>query len=556
MHKFQERFNIIKESVNARLRGSRRKDGGLSSEEKLIRHNLTRLEALIDQKVTLLQAETQDEVVLDRINQELDTIGASFQGRMNYQERKALHTLLQDVSFDNLSDVLISQADGSRGDYLGRYVTGLNGLSEKSGHTFSIFSSQDKQVAQARMSEAISESERVAVESHRLPIRAEVVEASRRIGDLVEDNFGLGEPHNLCVNLDLLAKKGYARTNQVNVRHMVEQLGLYDDAMTIMKNHRALFIPPSGMGHLPPFLIDRQTWSLGASDQVIKGNPTGTPFSRSRIEGGQEGFSWVNLSELKETLVDFAFLVAAIDLNKPVYGSCQGAHVGWLLAGGEMLKWDKYNLKLKEGISFEETLGAEGDLGSRFNDQYGSDERVSVPLGDKQVEALTDYAHATVMYHGDPSLLEEGVDILVEHVLADRIKAYEKEARPVSRTQAPSPVSVASPRAFSPTQELSDEAKTKQEITEQTLLEVGKHAVEYFTYKSLHGTQSHFFKHLEDPNACAFVLKTLGLGDGTVQEKQHKASALFHDFKEKATSEKVEDEPFFMSLSDHKNKPS
>ncbi len=493
MTNFDAIFQWLKYSVKVQHIGSKRKDGRPSSKETRIKGFLTKLEIFVNEKIRLIQAPPSGQPIADQKLKEVDNqikeTLASLQAEnfLKYDQRLVLKQLVQDTSPEALKDVLISQSDGSRSGYLG-YITGPHGLASKSGHSFSAYSSAKKNIQPL----TLGDPKETLIENQRLPIPPAIKEAAERIGMKVENNFGCNSDLALCILINELAQKGYETTNQVNVENIVKELGLYDDSITILNHYRSLFIPASGMQHLPYFLIDRHTWYPAMAEQE------GYVVSKARYGcSDSKNDDRIKMTELKETLVDFAFLVAALDLKKPVYGSCQGAHVGWLLAGGEIVKWNKY--KFNTG---RDTIESVQDLGEKHaldvnvekaaldENSYASDEYILLPIHHHdRIRVLTDFHHATVMYHNNLSYLKKGVEKITRHPLHDTMQHVE--------------INIVK-------KDVIDSHSVRREITEQIILDIAKKAVEYFTYKTLIATQSHVFKHLDNPNSCAFVLDALG----------------------------------------------
>ncbi|WP_038184401.1 hypothetical protein [Vibrio rhizosphaerae] len=495
----------LSNQVRMQHMGGKRKDGRSNRTEISAVNLLGQLKPLLKQKLTLCQQAISKQNLCDLRNsqRQIDSIQSKLLAlQLRYETAQQLKQLCNAISRELLCDVLVSQRDGSRFGYLTGLSGGENGgLATRTKQGFSVFSTHNANVIMIPIT-GIADADRLGVPT-------DVAQAATALATLVQNNFNTGlDDLNLCGHLNGISQEVYEHTNQVDVYGLVHELGMYDYAMTIMAAYKSLFIPPSGMGHLPPFFIDRQTWEpyhdeqVGLASRSLIVDETGHSHS-TRVR--------INLNELKETLVDFALLVAALDQGKPVYGSCQGAHVGWLLVGGEMVKWNKYiftnGLTDNDQSQLQElpnqTVINDPQLNPGANtdpqagkvtktldiDSYGSDEKVVLSYGDSELTAETDFAHATVMIHDETrQLLLEGVRVLKMHPLH----------------------TVAQDLLLNPLNKANNGSNPVSTIAKDTALRTAATAVEQFSYNTLTGTQSHPFKHIHDENSLKFVSKALG----------------------------------------------
>lgn len=415
-----------------------------------------------------------------------------------------------------------------------------------------MFSIEQKTILQLELTgDMITPTDRERVATDRLMISQAVLDAAHSLASSIETRLGFSSPLEMCVGIMELAVEAIVpNSNQINVENIVRRLGLYDHAWTIMSAHRALFITASSMQNLPYFFIDHQTWkpSLNAMGKLVSccryGSENEVSASTDVVSDPEHreatcisADEYVNFAEFTQTLSDFALLMAALDLGLPVYGSCHGAHVGWLLLGGEMVKWNKYRFSLgnngldrlmsfsikEEENDFDANSTSQSpEVVSRSLDEnkYMSEETVTLRLP-TCVEPVvsftdcicvrTDFNHATVMYCRSspfecentvlPILVSEGNKKALIHNEV-QINAYHPIAAECSALIEMSKEALCQDRS---------RRKIRERITEMVALDVGAHAVEQFTFRTYTGTQSHVFKHIYDGQSLTFVLAALGL---------------------------------------------
>lgn len=493
-------MDSVKQLVHRRLLGQRRKNGLPSCEEYHLIRDLRSLDDLLQKKVhvtrrrmskcpfdtcTACQCTSRcarlDDLDMNMIDHKIEVMITNLisRGRLCYNECLILQHVVKKYKGDNLLDVLISQADGSRERYLENFITGVGGLSARTKQGFTAFSSNDETLLQLQLLPENPDSCIQEVQKGRIGTSSDAQDAGARIGQLVNSNFGMSSPVELCHHVTKLSAFDGVVTNSVNVPHLVKSIGLYEDALIVVKHYRALLILASSMQNLPYFFIQRVTWIPALNMKgVLVSKCTDNAFqSLTRDEV-------VNFSEFKQSLVDLAFLLAAVDLGKPVYGSCQGAHVGWLLAGGELVKWNKRRLTLSANHSSLSSIRSLGCLShrSRFvckddgtreevlestmdENKFTSFEYVRHKIKGSLALLRTDFNHATVMRHAPGCCtLAAKVDDITPHPLATHAKHLKDERWPSEPilTNDSGPIE-------------------REDVTEWDICDEATYAVEYFT---------------------------------------------------------------------------
>lgn len=112
-------------------------------------------------------------------------------GRLCYNECLILQHVVKKYKVDNLLDVLISQADGSRERYLENFITGVGGLSARTKQGFTAFSSNDETLLQLQLLPENPDSCIQEVQKGRIDTSSDAQDAGARIGQLVNSNFGM-----------------------------------------------------------------------------------------------------------------------------------------------------------------------------------------------------------------------------------------------------------------------------------------------------------------------------------------------------------------------------
>ncbi|MCF6776031.1 hypothetical protein L3V83_05510 [Thiotrichales bacterium 19X7-9] len=574
------------------LNRKRKKDGSLSKDQKLIDDNLENLKNLL-----LTGTASNDKKKLNEITNTLKE-------KLNYIDYKAIDMLIQAYQSTNFQDVLISQKDGDRNGYL-ESITSENGLISKSGQSFSVFSTKDEKLSQLE-NKGISYQVKQELDTN-------LIKVAQKLGEHVKNNFGYGNNLEDMLSIIMAAGseiEGSDINNRINVEAITEALDLDKRADEIMSHYKSLFVPPSGMNHLPQFFIDRQTYYHEVDQDKVRSVSRFPMYAEDYKAIDDNKSRAIGLDNFKETLVDFAFTLAALRQGKPIYGSCQGAHVGWLIAGMEMTKFNKYNW------TPDEILPEHDDKTRLSTDSYESNG--TTLLNGKEME--TDYQHATVMIHNpekdktfNPELEVTAMHELFNNNL-DRNKAYAKKlndfnqnelskhtikstidkllsnngsteltnleqncegvivlkegGKPLKQIIAPDFIFKVNENKKKSKNEyyyhgkvmsgsingqpkitaiIDETAKQTQNIIQaQTTIEIAKNAVEEFKYKTLIGTQSHPFKHLVNENSFKYVSDNLRC-------KENKFEKFYNTFISNSKKFKQSNFPLTLMFSQEKN---
>ena len=165
-------MDSVKQLVHRRLLGLRRKNGLPSCEEYHLIRYLSSLDDLLQKKVhvtrrrmskcpfdtcTACQCTSRcarlDDLDMNMIDHKIEVMVTKLisRGRLCYNECLILQHVVKKYKVDNLLDVLISQADGSRERYLENFITGVGGLSARTKQGFTAFSSNDETLLQLQL---------------------------------------------------------------------------------------------------------------------------------------------------------------------------------------------------------------------------------------------------------------------------------------------------------------------------------------------------------------------------------------------------------------------
>lgn len=380
----------------------------------------------------------------------------------------------------DFKDILITQADGSRGTYILK-IKAPNGLADALLQSVSAFSS-NLGIIQQLPSSIIDDSQRLALS----PIASQAV---LRLKLHIDNNFGFGSDAALCQAVMNLSAEDNPANNKINVQHLIKQLGLVPLINAILSEFKAIVVTPSGMNHFPLFFIDRQRWTICEK----QGKLCCTPKEGAYFAEPPKPRPRINMSDFKQTLLDLAFTQVALAQNMPVYGSCHGAQVAWLIAGGVLKKWNSELSNADDTSVILQTVNhsiaatkiEEEEYMGLFLEGYGSIEKIcyeGIPL-------KTDFNHATVMPYQAPY---PAIANIVQHPLAPHAKAL---------------LAAIESKTFN-----IDAVHSRNRLAHTNSLQLACTLVEAFNLGHGFFTQSHLFDHVENhPETIALFKRQLSL---------------------------------------------